>query len=239
MSLLAPLLEVQELDLEADRRKLERENLPERDALKACGAEITNNDQLQAKSRTELEKLARDERQVAGQVSTVAADAEGVEGRLYSGEVTAPKELEALQEELRLTRGKQNVLEEAELEIMEAIEAQESKLAKLAEARTETERRGEEVADTIRMEEARIDAELEALAGKRRKPVTALPAGFIETYSALREKPRLAGRASAALVGGLCQGCRVSLPRMDLSRILAEPEEAQVECPHCARLLVR
>jgi hypothetical protein len=200
---------------------------------------MVNNDQLQAKSKAELEKLARDERAVAGQVSTVAADAEGVEGRLYSGEVTAPKELEALQEELRLTRGKQTTLEEAELEIMEAIEAQESELAKLAEARTDTERRSQEIAETIKKEEARIDAELDVLTGKRKKPITELPAGFIETYSALREKPRLAGRASAALVEGLCQGCRVSLPRMDLSRILAEPEEAQVECPHCTRLLVR
>jgi len=239
MSLLAPLLEVQELDLEADRRKLERENLPERDALKACGEEIAGNDRLQAKCRTELENLARSDREVAGQVSMVASAAEEVEGRLYSGTVTAPKELEALQEELRLTREKQAGLEESELEVMEAIEAQESELARLAEARADAERRSDEIAEKIRNEEARIDGELEVLAGKRQAPLATLPAGFIEIYSALREKPRLGGRAASALTNGLCQGCRVSLPRMDMSRILAEPEDAQVQCPHCARLLVR
>ena len=239
MSLLEPLLEVQELDLEADRLGLERVNLPERDALKACAREIADNENHQAKTNTRLEALARDEREIAGQVSLVAAGAKDVEGRLYSGTVTIPKELEALQEELRLTQEKQAVLEESELEIMEAIETQETRLTELTEGRKDAEGRSGEISQTIQSEEARIDAALEVLGAKREAPLASLPDAFAETYAALREKPRLGGRAAAPLCDGLCQGCRVSLPRMDLSRIMSETEEAVVQCPHCTRLLVR
>ena len=239
MARLDPLLEVQDFDLQADRLGEQREGMPERQSLTACLAEIAKNDQLQAKGRAQRDDLARKERELAGEVSTVAAGAEEVEGRLYSGDVTAPKELEALQEELRLAKEKQTGLEERELEIMEEVEAQDGDLRRLADLRSESESQCEALRAAIADAEEKIDAELQVLAGQRETPLGTLPAGFVETYTELRGKPRLAGKAAVALRGGLCEGCRVSLPRVDLSRILAEPEEALIRCPHCTRLLVR
>jgi predicted nucleic acid-binding Zn-ribbon protein len=239
MALLDPLIELQDLDLRTDRLGLARETLPEREALKACGEEIVDTDRLQSATREKRDGLARREREVAGEVSLVAAGAVDVEGRLYSGTVTVPKELEALQDELRLTRAKQAGLEERELEIMEEIEAEDSELARLAGLSADAKARGEALRASIGDAEEKIEAELASLADRRGAPLAALPAEFAESYAALREKPRLGGRAAASLRDGVCQGCRVRLPRMDLSRILAEPEEARVQCPHCTRLLVR
>ena len=239
MALLDPLLEVQDLDLQADRLSKEREELPERAALLACGAELRENERLVAGVQARLDELARDERAVAGEVSTVAAGAKDVEERLYSGSVTAPKELESLQDELRLTREKQAGFEERELEIMEQIEGQEGELAGLAERRADAEGRAGELQQAIADAEKRIDGEIEVLTGKREAPLATLPAVFSERYADLRGKPRLNGKAAVALENGLCLGCRVSLPRVDLSRILAEAEDALVPCPHCSRLLVR
>ncbi|MCS5637835.1 MAG: C4-type zinc ribbon domain-containing protein [Myxococcota bacterium] len=239
MALLDSLMELQDLDLQADRMAGQRDKLPEREALETCRANLEQNARLQASADARREELARSERSVAGEVSTVAAGAQDVESRLYSGSVTIPKELEALQEELRLTREKQAGLEESELEIMEQIEAEDTELGRLAEQRAETENRGEALAQAIHAAEEKIDGQLEALASQRQSPLAALPPAFADYYAALREKPRLVGRAAASLSDGLCQGCRVSMPRVDLSRILAEPEDALITCPHCTRLLVR
>ena len=239
MALLDALLEVQDLDLQADRRAREHEELPERAALVACEVKLRENERLRAGVQARLDELARDDRAVAGEVSTVAAAAKDVEERLYSGSVTAPKELEALQEDLRLTRGKQAGLEERELEIMEQIEGQEGELAGLAERKADAEGRAGALQQDIAEAEARIKAEIGVLTSKRETPLATLPSAFAEHYAALREKPRLNGKAAVGLQDGLCLGCRVSLPRVDLSRILAEAEDALIPCPHCSRLLVR
>lgn len=239
MALLDPLLDLQDLDLQADRLRAQRESLPERDALKASATEIAANDRLQASTQDKRDGFARNEREVAGEVSVVAANAQDVEGRLYSGEVTAPKELEALQQELRLTRSKQEALEEQELEIMEEIEGQDGELARLGGLRADAEKRSEELRGAIRAAEKKIDAALGVLSTQRLEPLSALTENFVETYQALREKPKLSGKAAVALRDGLCLGCRVSLPRVDLSRILTEPEDALLQCSHCSRLLVR
>jgi hypothetical protein len=239
MALLDPLLELQDLDLQADRLAQEHENMSEREALKNCGADLEQNARLHASIGARRDELARSERSVAGEVSTAAAGAQEVESRLYSGSVIIPKELEALQEELRLARKKQAGLEESELEIMEQIETHDTELARLDKLRAETERLGEELSEAIRASEEKIDGQLQDLASQRQSPLAALPPAFADRYAALREKPRLLGRAAAPLSDGLCQGCRVRLPRIDLSRILIEPEDALITCPHCTRLLVR
>ena len=239
MALLEPLLEVQDLDLQTDRLDSERENLAERSALLACGVEIEANDRLQAQVCEQRDASLRDEREVAREVAAVAAGAKDVEDRLYSGKVTISKELEALQEELRLTRARQGGLEDRELEIMEQIEAQDGELARLAGLRDDAVTRSEGLRSAIAAAEEKIAGKLAVLAEQRQPFMAALPAAFAEEYAELRDKPRLAGRAAAGLVDGLCQGCRGSLPRLQLSRILAEPEESLLKCPHCARLLVR
>ena len=81
MALLDPLLDLQDLDLQADRLRAQRESLPERDALKASATEIAANDRLQASTQDKRDGFARNEREVAGEVSVVAANAQDVEGR--------------------------------------------------------------------------------------------------------------------------------------------------------------
>jgi len=239
MALLDPLLKLQDLDLQADRLTEERASLPERQALEACHSDLAKNAQLKAAATSRHDELARQERSISGEVSSVAAAAEDVEARLYSGSVTIPKELEALQEELRLTREKQSGLEEDELAVMEKIESQDLELGRLDEQRAEIESRGQTLTKAIGVAEKKIDGQLGVLAAEREAPLSQLPPGFVDSYAGLRAKPRLGGRAAAALSEGLCQGCRVSMPRVDLSRIMAEPEDALIQCPHCTRLLVR
>jgi predicted nucleic acid-binding Zn-ribbon protein len=44
---------------------------------------------------------------------------------------------------------------------------------------------------------------------------------------------------AARLVGDTCQGCRLSLPTMDVARIRSLPPDALAQCENCEAVLVR
>ena len=62
---------------------------------------------------------------------------------------------------------------------------------------------------------------------------------MLAEYDRLRTKERLGGRAAARLADGSCEGCRVRLPVLEYNKMKAEPEDALLCCPRCARVLVR
>ena len=57
---------------------------------------------------------------------------------------------------------------------------------------------------------------------------------------ALYEKMRAQhGVGAAALRGGRCEGCHLSLNTVDLARIRAAPPDEVLRCEECRRILVR
>ena len=194
---------------------------------------VRNSIQLRAN------ELGKNARSLDGEVATVAAKAKASEVRLYSGSVTASKELESLTEEIGLLKARQSELEDGELEILEAIEEVETELSQNATERGETEARSAELNAAITLAEAEIDAELADLEKARSQPASDLPGAVLEAYDRLRGNARLTGRAAAELNKRTCMGCRVELPVMDASRVHDEPWDAVVTCVHCKRILVR
>jgi hypothetical protein len=55
----------------------------------------------------------------------------------------------------------------------------------------------------------------------------------------LRGHEKLNGVAAAQLTDKGCGGCHMQLPRLEMSRIKSEPEDALLCCENCGRLLVR
>ena len=162
-----------------------------------------------------------------------------MEDTLYSGTLTATKELEAHQEELRVLREKQSELEENEMEILEQIEELEAETAANRESRQACDADAAALEAAIAKAEGEIDGELAKLAERRGGPAGGLPAPVLADYDRLRGRERLRGRAAAELAGGVCGGCRVKLPVLENSRIQAEAWDAVVHCTGCGRLLVR
>ncbi len=239
MSLLAPLLDVQLLDLERDRLSEQRRTLPEREAL-------TQNRQLAAALDAKLAvlteeraRLEHSEHALGAEVAEVAAKAKEVEDHLYSGSVKISKELSALQHELDLHRARQAGIEERELELLESVETTDAEMRANRVERQEADATGQAIQAAIGRAEADIDAQLAVLAGKREELASGLPEPVLAQYDTLRANPRLAGRGAAPLADGSCGGCRIKLPVLDYTRMKAQPEDAVICCVHCKRVFVR
>ena len=233
------LLEVQDLDLEADKLRRQRETLPERAALTASLDRATALDTGHAEMMEKRQALSRSEQQLGAEVSEVAAKAKEVEDTLYSGTLTATKELEAHQEELRLEREKQSALEEQEMEVLEQIESLEAEADENRKTREACDVETAGIREAIAKAEAEIDDALGQLAERRSAPAVNVPAEVLTEYERLRGQEKLRGRAAGELAKGMCGACRMKLPVLEYSRMKGEPEEALITCTHCGRVLVR
>ncbi len=239
MGLLAPLLEIQEIDRACDRLRDQRRDLPERAQRAKVEARIAATDTTHAELQARRAEIDRVEHEVAEQVAGVAARAKGVEDTLYGGTVTAARDLAALQEEIEAIRAEQSVLEERELELLEEIDGVEGEMAENRGERAAIEAELADVAKALQAAEALIDAELEALGRDKASRADGLPRPVLDTYEDLRGHERLGGVAAALFTEKGCGGCRMALPRLEMQVMRDQPEDAVLRCENCSRLLVR
>lgn len=239
MSFLASLLEVQDLDLASDAARKRSAKLPEREAVPLLKAKLAEIDsQLAAVGAERAEKQAEEE-QVGEEVAQAARDIEAAEVERYSGKRMNQDEAAAHKESQKRLHEKQTVLEEREMELLEEIDAVEGRIAEQESARAANQTESEQVAEAIRKVEGEVSVELGRLADAREKIVGKIPADILKAYERVRAQAQKGGRGAAALAEGRCGGCQIKLPSLEKTRMLAEPEEALIQCPQCRRVLVR
>jgi predicted nucleic acid-binding Zn-ribbon protein len=151
--------------------------------------------------------------------------------------VSSPRELENLQSEIQSLLRRQSDLEDIVLDVMERREAAEaSHESALAE-------RAQIAAETLAVTASRDAAlgELAEQSGKaedRRAAVAEQePADLLDLYAKLRAQHD--GVGAAALRGGRCEGCHLSLNTVDLNSIRAADPDEVLRCEECRRILVR
>jgi len=236
-STLAPLLALQARDTELDQLRHRRSHLPARaelDAVDARLAALTSEVYGVAAERAEL---ARRQAQLEADLAEAEKRLEDIDRRMRSGTVSASRDLQAMADQVTSLKRRRSDLEDAELEVMEAIDPLDTRLAELAAqqetADAEAVRLRREVAGT----EASIDAEVAAVTAARSEAVTAVLPSVIPTYERLRQ--RLGGVGAAELVGSSCGGCHLTLSAAELDRIHRSLPDAVVTCEQCGRILVR
>lgn len=239
MSLLSPLLEIQAIDRARDQLLVQRAELPERKEESRAEAKIATIDEAHSGLVARRAAFEKDEHAMGDQVAAVAAKAKGVEDTLYGGTVTAAKDLSTLQDEIAAIRVKQSELEEQELSLLEEIEGVESKMADNRGARGEVEAQLDEILARLRAAEGVIDAEVAERDGEKAGLAASLPEPIMKAYEQRRTNQRLNGVAAAALTEKGCGGCKMQLPRLEVSLMREKPEDALLECENCGRLLVR
>jgi predicted nucleic acid-binding Zn-ribbon protein len=232
-----PLLELQRLDSRCDALRARRAGLPERALLRGCESELAAVAQRREELRGQRTAFDREERRVEALVADLEAKARAVERDLYSGRITAPRELEALQLELSMIQRQQREREEEELVVLEQEERADGEATALDARRASLEEQAAGLRAALAEAEADIDAELGRLAAERPARVSRLSEVLLAAYEALRPHPRLAGRVAASIQGGACGGCHMALPTAAASRFAQEPSGAIIHCPHCGRIL--
>jgi predicted nucleic acid-binding Zn-ribbon protein len=239
MSDLAPLLELQDVDLACDAARARSANLPERALLPAIEARLAEIEAAIAAARSERASQKGEEERIAREVGEVAKAIEAAELERYSGGRKNKDQAAAHDESQTRLREKQASLEEQELELLESIEAVEARIAEQQSVYAAHRAESERARELFEKVEGEVAAELERLGLLRASIVPRIPNLLVTAYERVRIQPRKGGRGAAVLEGSQCGGCRIKLPSLEKTRMMAEPEDALIQCPQCRRVLIR
>ena len=231
------LLDVQDRDVTLDQLRYRRGSLPDRTTLGASETAMAGLDRELGALQQQLHELELTQKRLEDEVSMVETKAASENKKLNSGTITAPRELQALSEEVDALGRRQRTLEDGVLEVMEKAEPLAADVDRLTGERaslaTEIDRLQASVAD----QEQAIDREIGDVTAARAGVAAELPDDLLARYEKLRA--RLGGVAVARLEGDRCMGCHVSLPAMEVDAARHAPADAVVIHEDCGRMLVR
>jgi len=234
--MLDTLLELQTRDTAIDRLRHRRDTLPERAALESVRAELSTAATQLADVTAQREEVAREEQRFDDEARSLEDRAAEVERRMYSGEVSSPRELQALQADVEQLRRHRRGLEDRELEVMERREsfdpAVDALRARVGELESEAERLGAALTEV----EGEIDEELAGERAARDEIAATVDAALLDDYERCRERAR--GIGAARLSGNTCQGCHLSIPAVEAERIRKSPPGTVAHCDNCGCILV-
>jgi len=230
------LMVVQDHDITIDQLRHRIESLPERAALAdvrrrqgALGAALSE-------VAAQVDDLTERQRQLEEQIAAAARRRHEIESRMQTGEVSASRDLQAMDREVHQLASRQAQFEEDEIALLEeeepldgALAAHQAESASLA---TEAARLEAAIAEAVEGITAAIAGEEVA----RAKSASGLPDDLAARYDLLRA--RLGGVGAARLVGDRCDGCHLTLSSVEIEQIRGLPPDEFATCPQCDRILV-
>ncbi|HKV56965.1 MAG TPA: hypothetical protein VJO32_01740, partial [Ktedonobacteraceae bacterium] len=156
-----------------------------------------------------------------------------LEQRLYSGSITNPKELYAVQQETQHLRAQQSRQEEMTLEVMDATDT----LREMAKQKSEALQKAEEAwsqfnATSVQRGE-QLESKRQEAAARRDQFAGGIDADLLQRYETLKRSKQ--GRAVSKVEQNSCQWCRVILTPSELQRSRAS-RDLQM-CGNCGRIL--
>ncbi len=232
----AALLIVQDHDIAIDQLLYRREHLACRGELDAALNEARQiMPQFQALTSQQA-AVNQEEQRIDDEVQRLRVKAEGVNDKLYSGTVTASKELQALQADFDSIRAHIATLEEAELEQMQRSEMANAALepvqARLNALQAEVQRCQAAIVDG----EREVDGLLEAERANRVAAAAIVGTELLQDYESRRTQNR--GQGAARLIHGTCQACRLTIPATEVDAIRHDDSGRAWYCDNCSAILV-
>lgn len=230
------LLELQDLDTVISQLQHRKATLPGRQELARLTAALTEVGRRTAEIQGSRAELVERQQALEADISTSTARREALEQRLYAARGTPARDLQAMDEEIRHLRQRREQMEDAELEVMVALEPLDADLASCEAEGAELRAQADQVRAALGEAEVGIDKELAIHVAERDVAAAALPEDLRSRYESLRA--RLGGTGAARLVGSRCSGCHLELPSMEVDRIRHLPPGTVVTCEQCGRILV-
>lgn len=231
------LLEVQRHDSAIDQLHHRLETLPERRELADLKERMAGIRARAAALRLQQASLAERQREIDEQVEAAKNRKATLERRLYEGNVSSPRDLQAMDEEVRHLSARVRELEDKELEVMEEVEPVEAEILSLEGEVDALDSDAARLMARLADAESAIEGEVEREQAARMEAAAGIPASLMERYEAIRR--RLGGVGAAELVGSSCGGCHLSLPAVELDRMRKAPADELLTCDNCGRILIR
>jgi predicted nucleic acid-binding Zn-ribbon protein len=230
MSRAASLLRLQGIDLELDaaraRLRAIETALGDDPAVRQA-----QRDLLETQAQIQAARVTVQHLEIDGQ--SLGAKIAEVDGRMYSGLVTSPKELQDLQNEAASLRRRREALEEKQFEALLVAESAEVRNAEVQHRLDAAEATAAEAHGNLREEREQLRTAVARLEINHTAAATSIPAADFELYGRLRQSKK--GRAVSHLDEGACTACGVA---PSSSRIQdARQGNELILCGNCGRIL--
>jgi predicted nucleic acid-binding Zn-ribbon protein len=212
------------------------EALPERVKLRELDRRRTALEVELAEVRSQVDDLAGRQRQLEERIAAAAGRRHQIEQRMLTGDVTASRDLQAMDTEVHQLSSRQEHFEEEELALLEEEEPLDVLLAERQAALEALAAEGSSLEAAVAEAEEGIRASIVTEQRMREEAASGLPAELSERYEALRA--RMGGVGAARLVGDHCDGCHLTLPSGEVARIRSLPPSEFATCDQCGRILV-
>jgi predicted nucleic acid-binding Zn-ribbon protein len=230
------LLDLQAHDTAIDRLRHRRESLDERADLAAAEARLAEVSARADDVGGRDEDARREEQRFDDEARSLEQRAADMERRMYSGEVTSPRELQAMQADVDMLRRHRRTLEDRELAVMERREALDAERAEVVEVNRTLESDVARLRAALAEKEGEIDAELALETAARDDLAATIQEDLVVEYERCRARAR--GVGVARLISGTCQGCHLSIPATEAERIRKGPPGTVAHCDNCGCILV-
>lgn len=231
------LLDLQAVDLQIARYVALRAHMPEVARVKELTADHAAARDAAVMRRTALNDLEREVARAEDEVARVRARAQRDADLLSSGSITSAKQLQDLEHEIASLERRQAVLEEAELEVMEAVEiataAQEAAELRRDELAAQLQGAGEERDRAV----ADLTAQYRAAQQRRSELAAAVPGELLALYEKVRADRD--GVAAAIFADGRCGACQLQMVASEVAAVTGAAADEVVRCEECRRILVR
>lgn len=228
------LLELQSVDTIADQLRHRVAHLPELAAAKQAHDAIVEWERTRAGLRARLEELEGVIEAAEAEAAEIDVARTRLEGQLKT--VIAPREAEALQQQLRTLAERRNEIDERELAALEEQSEVDDALVAHVAVESALREAGAASDGALAVVQADLATELADLERRRGELDSQLDETTRARYRRLRDH---LGVAVARLVGHRCDGCHMDLSAAEVDLLKAVPVDELAECPQCTRILVR
>ena len=231
------LLDLQAVDSALAQLQYKRRNLPEhaeiatlRSARSAAAADLVAAD-------TVVTDLEVDQARAEADLQPVRDRLSRNQRRIADGTIPDPKALGSMVEEVEHLKRRIGDLEDAELEIMEQLEAAIDRRERLRDRIAELDGRLESTTARRDQAVAEIDSTVAERRTERAQLAPEIPADLMALYDKIGATH--GGVGAAELRQRRCTGCQLELNVAELRMFASAAEDDVLRCEECSRILVR
>lgn len=234
MSNIEPLAKALKADLEILTVKSKIKALPERKQFEEAAKLFGDIEAIY--KEVEKQKLAIEAKikKVEQEIAAVNERISREEKKLFSGTITNPKELNAIQKELDSFKNRNDGFETQELELLQELDTVNEQFDKISEKHKESSDDKEKKQKAYEQKLAGLENDLQELRTKARDIKQVIDPMLLFKYEQLSEQK--GGIGAAFYKDGTCSGCHIALPRDEAAKFLEKDDLGK--CSNCKRILI-